>query len=118
MNAAYPVIVNSDVAIENGASDADDADVADTAEPWFIENSAGSGPYVLESFTQGDALTMTANPNYWGEAPKSPTVVWRWSKEPAQRLHQSVGTQEEKTADEVRCPDDGGATGNRQVPPR
>lgn len=65
MNAAYPVIVNSDVAIENGATDAEDADVSDTAEPWFIENSAGSGPYVLQSFTAGDEITLAANPNYW-----------------------------------------------------
>jgi peptide/nickel transport system substrate-binding protein len=76
MNAAYPVIVNSDVAIENGATDAEDADVSDTAEPWFIENSAGSGPYVLESFNQGDELTMTANPNYWkAPAPISTVTV-------------------------------------------
>ena len=75
MNAAYPVIVNSDVAIENGASDADDADVVDTAEPWFIENSAGSGPYILESFTQGDSLTMTANPNYWKDPAPISTVT-------------------------------------------
>ncbi len=77
MNAAYPVIVNSDVAIENGASDAENADVADTAEPWFSENSAGSGPYVLESFAQGDQLTMTANPNYWKDPAPISTVTVR-----------------------------------------
>ena len=75
MNAAYAVIVNSDVAIENGASNADDADTADTAEPWFIQNSAGSGPYVLESFSQGDAITMTANPNYWNDPAPISTVT-------------------------------------------
>jgi peptide/nickel transport system substrate-binding protein len=77
MNAAYPVIVNSDVAKENGATDAEDADVSDTAEPWFIENAAGSGPYVLESFTQGDEITLTANPNYWSTPARISTVTVR-----------------------------------------
>jgi peptide/nickel transport system substrate-binding protein len=77
MNAAYPVIVNSDVAIENGATDAEDADTTDTAEPWFIENSAGSGPWVLESFSQGDEITMTANPNYWKDPAPIATVTVR-----------------------------------------
>jgi peptide/nickel transport system substrate-binding protein len=75
MNAAYPVIVNSDVAIENGATDADDADTTDTAEAWFIQNSAGSGPYVLESFSQGDEITMTANPSYWRDPAPIATVT-------------------------------------------
>jgi len=76
MNAAYPVIVNSDVAKENGATDAEDADTTDTAEPWFIENSAGSGPYVLDSFTEGDQITLQANPNYWkAPAPISTVTV-------------------------------------------
>ncbi len=75
MNAAYTGIVNSDVAIENGASDAEDADTADTAEPWFIQNSAGSGPYVLDTFSQGDQITMTANPSYWKDPAPISTVT-------------------------------------------
>jgi len=76
MNAAYPVVVNSDVAKENGATDAEDADTTDTAEPFFIENSIGSGPYVLDSFTEGDQITLKANPNYWkAPAPISTVTV-------------------------------------------
>ena len=29
---------------------------------------------------------MKANPNYWGEKAKADTLVFRWSKEGAQRL--------------------------------
>jgi peptide/nickel transport system substrate-binding protein len=75
MNAAYTGIVNSDVAIENGANDAEDADTTDTAEPWFIKNSAGSGPYVLDTFSQGDQITLTANPNYWKDPAPISTVT-------------------------------------------
>jgi peptide/nickel transport system substrate-binding protein len=91
MNAAYAVIVNSDVAIENGASNADDADTADTAEAWFIENSAGSGPYVLESFSEGDRLTMTANPNYW-KAPAPISTVTLQQAETAAAQAQMLQT--------------------------
>jgi hypothetical protein len=53
----------------------------------------GTGPYQLKEWIPGDHLTLEANPNYWGEAPKVPTVVWRWSKEPAQRLQElNAGT--------------------------
>lgn len=83
MNAAYAGIINSDVAIEQGASDAEDADVKDTAEPWFIANSAGSGPYVLESFNEGDQLTLTANENYWRAPAPISTVIIRQAENAA-----------------------------------
>jgi peptide/nickel transport system substrate-binding protein len=75
MNAAYAGILNSDVVIPEGASDADDADTKDTAEPWFISHSAGSGPYVLKSFNQGAELTLSANPNYWRDPPPISTII-------------------------------------------
>ena len=39
----------------------------DTAEPWFLANSAGSGPFQLESYTEGEALVLARNDNYWGD---------------------------------------------------
>jgi peptide/nickel transport system substrate-binding protein len=75
MNAAYAGIINSDVAIAQGASSADDADTKDTAEAWFITHSAGSGPYVLETFAAGDQLTLKANKNYWRDPAPISTVV-------------------------------------------
>ncbi len=68
-NAPYTVIINSDVAIENGANADEDAEVTDTSEPWFLTNSAGSGPFVLESYAEGDELILARNENYWGEGP-------------------------------------------------
>lgn len=40
--------------------------------------SNGTGPYTLEEWKQGDSVTFSANPNYWGEKPSVSTVVWRY----------------------------------------
>ncbi|MEW6128752.1 MAG: ABC transporter substrate-binding protein [Acidobacteriota bacterium] len=34
----------------------------------------GSGPYKFVSYTEGDAVKLAANPNYWGGAPHIPRV--------------------------------------------
>ncbi|MCJ7433253.1 MAG: ABC transporter substrate-binding protein [Anaerolineales bacterium] len=51
-----------------------------------LEKPIGTGPYLVSEWNRGDSLTFTANPDYWGEAPKANTVVLRWSTESAQRL--------------------------------
>ncbi|MCI0430551.1 MAG: ABC transporter substrate-binding protein, partial [Rhodospirillales bacterium] len=64
LTAPYTAVVNSDVAAANGANANADADQSDTSEPWFMANSAGSGPYVLASYKADDELRFMANPNY------------------------------------------------------
>ncbi|WP_323764077.1 ABC transporter substrate-binding protein [Marinovum sp.] len=39
------------------------------------EAMIGTGPYMLDSYTPGGDVTMTRNPNYWGEAPEWDTVT-------------------------------------------
>ncbi len=56
--AGYMGVVNSEAAKAQGASAAADAATSDKGEPWFLKNSAGSGPYALESYTQGDSLVL------------------------------------------------------------
>ena len=34
-----------------------------------LENSAGSGPFMLESFAEGDELRLVRNENFWREGP-------------------------------------------------
>ncbi|MGH2381617.1 MAG: ABC transporter substrate-binding protein [Candidatus Limnocylindria bacterium] len=56
------------------------------ADGSIIENVNGTGPYQLDAWNRGSDITMTAFENYWGDAPLSPTVIFRWSTEAAQRL--------------------------------
>lgn len=59
----------------NGGTDADDAATADTAEAWLNGHSAGSGPYILESWEQQTQTVLVRNPNYWGDAPYFDRVI-------------------------------------------
>jgi peptide/nickel transport system substrate-binding protein len=62
-------IVNSEVVMANGGTDQPGADVDDTAEEFLNGESAGSGPYVLESFSTTSETVVAANPAYVGPAP-------------------------------------------------
>lgn len=52
----------------------------------LVENPIGTGPYKLEKWDRGNQLVMSANEDYWGDAPAADTLVFRWSEEAAQRL--------------------------------
>jgi peptide/nickel transport system substrate-binding protein len=72
VNASYLGIINSKVAEAQGAT----ADpTTDKAEPWFLANSAGSGPFTLESYQSGAELRLKRNDNYWGTKANFPEVV-------------------------------------------
>ena len=60
-------IVDSEVVKANGGTDAADAATTDTAQTFLDKNSAGSGPYILESWSPNVELVIKKNPNYWGE---------------------------------------------------
>ncbi len=70
-------IVNADVVRANGGTDAPDAAETDTAEEWFMNNSAGTGPYMVESYTPGVQTVLVRNPNYWDEAPYFDRIIIR-----------------------------------------
>lgn len=74
VNAPYFGITNSALASANGAT----TDAAtDQAESWFLENSAGSGPFVLESYAAGDELRLARNDAYWGTPTEFPSVIFQ-----------------------------------------
>lgn len=51
-----------------------------------LEDALGSGPYMVKEWVRGDHLTLVPNPNYWGDKPKTSTVIFKWNKEAAARL--------------------------------
>jgi ABC-type transport system substrate-binding protein len=54
----------------------------------YVRTTNGTGPYMLKEWVEGDHVTLEANPNYWGPAPKAKTVVIRWATEAASRLQE------------------------------
>lgn len=61
--------VDRKTAEANGATNGADAASTDSAKTWFDYNSAGSGPYKIESFTPNSDVVMVRNENYSGAAP-------------------------------------------------
>ncbi len=57
----------------------------DMGSTWLNDNSAGSGPYVLNKWEREVQVVLDANPNYWGEAPKLPRVIMQSIAEAANR---------------------------------
>jgi peptide/nickel transport system substrate-binding protein len=44
--------------------------------PALLEHPIGTGAYVVKEWVRGDHLTLEANPNYWGDAPKTKTIIF------------------------------------------
>lgn len=52
----------------------------------YSKQSAGSGPYVLEEYAQGDHVSILRNEDYWGEAPSIDRVDFRVVPEAGSRI--------------------------------
>lgn len=59
-------ILDSELVMANGGS-LDPS--ADSAAEWLNQNSAGSGPFIITSWTPDAEVTLIRNENYWGEKP-------------------------------------------------
>ncbi|SCC81150.1 ABC transporter substrate-binding protein [Saliniramus fredricksonii] len=79
--APYAAIVQSELAIANGAVSGPGAESDDQAEGWFLSNSAGSGAFVLSSYAPDDELRLVRNDEYWREAGAIRQVVIRQVKD-------------------------------------
>lgn len=79
--APYAGVVNSDVAAANGAKAEKSEAANDTAEPWFLANSAGSGPYTLAAYSPDNELRFKRNDRYWKQAPAIDEIVFRQVKD-------------------------------------
>lgn len=88
-------ILNEAVVAAHGGTDAADASTKDTAENWLNNDSAGSGPYILKSFSTTSQVVLVANPKYWGPPPAYSTVVLRnTSTASVEKLDVQRGTNE------------------------
>ncbi|WP_043347830.1 ABC transporter substrate-binding protein [Beutenbergia cavernae] len=79
-------VLNSEEATANGATDAEDAATTDSATAFLDGASLGSGPYVLDSFDPASEIVLTANPEYWGDAPEFDRVVIQNTEAQNQKL--------------------------------
>jgi peptide/nickel transport system substrate-binding protein len=70
-----------------GGTDAAGADKTDAAEAALNKKSEGAGPYILDSYSTTTQVKMTANPKYWGTAPKYQTIIVRNVQANVQKLN-------------------------------
>ncbi|MEV4175730.1 ABC transporter substrate-binding protein [Nonomuraea sp. NPDC049709] len=80
-------IINSKLAKQNGAT----TDPQDKAEQYLNANSAGSGPYQIESFNVSSQVTLKANPKYYGTKPAYDKIVLRNVEAATQKLNVQRG---------------------------
>ena len=52
----------------------------------YMYHPVGTGAYIFKEWIPDDKITLEANPNYWGEAPKISELVYRVIIEPTARL--------------------------------
>jgi peptide/nickel transport system substrate-binding protein len=61
--------------------------LAESDPTTIARHPIGTGPYVFQEWSQGEQITMTANPDYWGDPkPSIETVTWRFIPEDSTRL--------------------------------
>jgi ABC-type transport system substrate-binding protein len=53
---------------------------------YLLANAVGTGPYVLQNRQPGEQITLTRNPDYWGDAPAIETLVFRVIPEDGARI--------------------------------
>ncbi len=85
-------VTNAEVVRAQGGTDAEDAAETDTAELWFNDNSAGTGPYVVDSYEPTVQTVLVRNDNYWGEPAYFDRIIIRNMPEAAtQKLALEAG---------------------------
>jgi peptide/nickel transport system substrate-binding protein len=70
-------IIDSALVSQHGGVSGPEAVDSDTAEEFLHAQSAGSGPYMMTSYTPDQEVVLEKNPNYWGEAGAFDRIVTR-----------------------------------------
>jgi peptide/nickel transport system substrate-binding protein len=91
-------IVNSKLVTAHGGTSAVGADTSDKAEQWLNTSAsagAGSGPYLLKSYSTTSQITLVPNTHYWGTKKAAfSTVVIRNMVAPTQLINVQRGSHE------------------------
>jgi len=91
-------IVNSKLVRKHGGTAAASADKTDKAEGWFNSSAsagAGSGPYLLKTYSTTSQITLVPNKRYWGKRKAAfKTVVIRNMIAPTQLINIQRGVHE------------------------
>jgi peptide/nickel transport system substrate-binding protein len=99
-----------------GIQDADYLESTGGGGEALFRNPNGTGPYKLKEngWTSGSEMVLEAFADYWGDAPLTPTAVFRWGGEAAQRLLElQSGTVD--GIDNVGADDFGAVEGNADL---
>jgi peptide/nickel transport system substrate-binding protein len=79
-------VLEKDLVVANGGSDAPDAKEKDKATEWLNQNSAGTGPYRLTGWQRNQQIQMVRNQHYWKGMPGYERVLIRHMSESAAQL--------------------------------
>jgi len=93
LSSASVAILDAKLLKQNGADASATANDLDKAETYLNAHSAGTGPYMLQTYTPEQEVVLVRNPNYWRAAGKSDRVVIRNITESAtQKLQVEAGS--------------------------
>jgi peptide/nickel transport system substrate-binding protein len=70
-------VIDSALVSQHGGVSGPEAVDTDTAEEFLHSQSAGSGPYMMTSYTPDQEVVLEKNPNYWGQAGAFDRIVTR-----------------------------------------
>jgi peptide/nickel transport system substrate-binding protein len=70
-------IMDSKLVTSQGGDASVDAKTKDHAEMWLQSHSAGSGAFMIQSYTPTQELVLARNPNHWRAAAKMDRIVLR-----------------------------------------
>jgi len=83
-------VLDSRLLMQNGGDAGPAAKDRDHAEPYLFQHSAGSGPFMLQSYTQSQEIVLVRNPRYWGPAARLERIVIRHVPDPVTQALQVV----------------------------
>lgn len=75
------VVMDSKAVMAKGGTDAPNAKDTDKAKDFLDQNSAGTGPYIIKSFSIKDQVVTDKNPNYWREPAKLDRIIYKYMKD-------------------------------------